>query len=341
MLNALRAAVLLLGFAGFAPHAAQSAGPPNAVGVRLVEYVTPDHRAMSMVVFYPAGSTGPQLELPFTVGLDLRADAPVLADGARHPLVMLSHGRGSDAFQYAWLGQALAANGMVVAGVNHYRANTYQREIGWLANRIWQRPIDISLGITYLLSEPAWRDYLDPEAIGVMGHSQGGFTALWIGGARVNAERFLAFQRRFINDPKIPEAIRRDLPLDAGPALAVADPRVKAIFAMAPGVVQAFGMDAEGLRQLAVPAFLAVGEADGQTPPADNAVFAAEHIPGARLWVIPGPVGHEIFTNECDEEGRNEFPEACVDHPGVDRHALHEQIAAAALDFFRTNLRPR
>ena len=70
-----------------------------------------------------------------------------------------------------------------------------------------------------------------------------------------------------------------------------------------------------------------------RTPP-DNAAFAAQHIPGAQLWLIPGGAGHEIFTNECDEEGRMEFPEGCIDAPGVDRHAIHAEIARRALAFF-------
>ena len=110
---------------------------------------------------------------------------------------------------------------------------------------------------------------------------------------------------------------------------------------MAPGVVQAFGMDPDGLRQLRVPTFLTVGASDTMTPPAENAAYAAQHIPNARLWVIPGEVDHEIFTNECDQEGRNEFPESCIDRPGVDRHALHGEIAAAAIRFFTDNLHPR
>jgi predicted dienelactone hydrolase len=255
-------------------------------------------------------------------------------DAARHPLVMLSHGRGSDAWQYAWFAEALASRGYIVAALNHYRANTYDREIAYLANKIWQRPIDVSLDITFLLNDPFWSARIDPDRIGVSGHSQGGFTSLWIGGARINAGKFLAFQRRFVNNQQIPESIRSTLPVDAGPALDVRDGRVKAVFAMAPGVIQAFGMDEAGLRQLGVPAFLAVGAADTQTPPAENAAFAARYIPGAQLWVIPGPVGHEIFTNECDEEGKNEFPEGCIDAPGVDRATLHAEIAAAALKFF-------
>jgi len=87
-----------------------------------------------------------------------------------------------------------------------------------------------------------------------------------------------------------------------------------------------------------VPAYLIVGAADTQTPPAENAAFAAKYIPRAELNIIPGRVDHEIFTNECDQEGKDNFPESCIDAPGVDRHQLHEMIGAAALTFFDRNL---
>ena len=58
-------------------------------------------------------------------------------------------------------------------------------------------------------------------------------------------------------------------------ALNVDDKRIKAAFAMAPGIVQAFGMDEGGLRQLKVPAYITVGAADTQAPLAENAEFCA------------------------------------------------------------------
>jgi len=127
-------------------------------------------------------------------------------------------------------------------------------------------------------------------------------------------------------------------PLDPAPALTVRDKRIKAAFAMAPGIIKAFGMDEEGLRQLAIPTYITVGARDTQTPPADNAEFAAKNIPGAELYVIPGPVDHEIFVNECDEEGKDEFPEACIDAQGVDRGAIHRTVGEAALKFFDKSL---
>jgi len=101
---------------------------------------------------------------------------------------------------------------------------------------------------------------------------------------------------------QIPQHIREELPLDPEPALNVKDDRVKAVFAMASGIIKAFGMDEAGLRQLDVPAYITVGAGDTQTPPAENAEFAAKYIPHAEFVVIPGAVDHEIFVNECDGE---------------------------------------
>jgi predicted dienelactone hydrolase len=148
----------------------------------------------------------------------------------------------------------------------------------------------------------------------------------------------VAYQRRWKENPVVPAYLRAQMRLDPEPARDLRDDRVKAAFAMAPGDIQGFGMDGAGLRQMAVPAYLIVGAGDTTTPPEDNAGFAAKHIPHARLDVLPGPVNHEIFGNECDQIGRDNYAEACIDARGVDRAKLHEYIGKAALTFFDTNL---
>ena len=107
---------------------------------------------------------------------------------------------------------------------------------------------------------------------------------------------------------------------------------------MAPGDVQGFGMDGVGLRKMKIPTYIIVGAGDTTTPPKDNAEFAAKYIPHAQLDLLAGQVNHEIFDNGCDQLGRDNYPEACIDAPGVDRAKLHEYIGNAALRFFDTNL---
>jgi predicted dienelactone hydrolase len=313
------------------------------VGLKQLELTDPHQggRRLALAVFHPAvipERTTTAFIMPFFVKLHLYKDVEASFGGAKHPLVVFSHGRGSNGLYYAWFAEALASHGYIVAALNHYRANTYDSTIAYLANKLWQRPIDVGLVISFLLNDPFWGKHIDGNRIGVAGHSQGGFTALWVGGARINPEKYLAFQRGWRDNQMVPEHLRRELPLDVGPALAVHDSRVKAVFAMAPGIVQAFGMDADGLRQLTVPAYITVGASDTQTPPQENAEFAAKYIPHAELHVIPGRVDHEIFVNECNEDGKNELPEACIDAPGVDRGKIHEIIGNAALQFFDASL---
>jgi predicted dienelactone hydrolase len=313
----------------------------HPVGLRQVEFAD-SGRQLALAMFYPAlQGSGRPLTMPFFTNLNLHEDATLDLSGAKRPLVMFSHGRGSNGLYYAWFAEYLAARGYIVAAIYHHRANTYDSSIAYLANKVWQRPVDIGLALSFLLRDDGWSRAIDPARIGIAGHSQGGFTSLWIGGARVNAEKYLAFQTHWRNNPMVPEHLRRELPLDPKPALNVADGRVKAAFAMAPGIVQAFGMDEAGLRQMSIPAYITVGARDTQTPPGPNAEFAAKYIPRAQLVVLPGLVDHEIFTNECSEEGRNEFPESCIDAEGVDRHAIHKSVGDAAIGFFGKWLAPR
>lgn len=141
------------------------------------------------------------------------------------------------------------------------------------------------------------------------------------------------------NNQVVPAYLREQMQVYPEPTRDLRDNRVKAAFAMAPGDIQGFGMDEAGLRQMAIPSYIIVGAGDTTTPLKESAEFAAKYMPHARLDVLPGPVGHEIFGNECDQVGRDNFPDACVDAPGVDRAKLHAYIGRAALKFFDANLR--
>jgi predicted dienelactone hydrolase len=318
---------------------------PYLVGMTQLEYVDPSEggRPLNLMLIYPAvpAATAAPFKIFMSVNLHLHKDAPVVSDGLKHPLVMFSHGAGGNGSLYAWFGEYLASHGYVVAMVYHFRANTYDSSALYVRNRIWQRPRDLSLIISHLLEDQVWGPQIDPSRIGVAGHSQGGFTSLWIGGATVNPDLFLQYQRGWKDNEMVPAYIREEMKLDAELARSVRDDRVQAVFAMAPGDIQGFGMDEAGLRQMTTPAYLIVGAGDTTTPLNENAGFAAKYIPHAQLDVLPGAVGHEIFDNECDKIGRDNYPESCNDAPGVDRTKLHSYIGETALKFFDLNLHVR
>lgn len=316
---------------------------PYSVGMKQMEFVSPnDHRHLAFALFYPASIKNEMtpFQMFFFTNLHFYKEADPLLRKTPFPLLILSHGRGSNGLYYAWFAEYLASHGYIVAAVYHYRANTYDSTAMYLANKLWQRPRDISLIITYLLNHPTWKQRIDSTRIAVAGHSQGGFTALWIGGATVNPKKYLTFQKHWINNEVIPLYLRRQLPLNAEPALHVKDNRIKAVFAMAPGDVPAFGMDENGLQNLKLPAFIIVGASDTQTHPKENAEFAAKYIPHAKLVILPGRVDHEIFVNECTQAGKDAFPETCIDAPGIDRGKLHQEIGEMAVRFFNTSMPP-
>ena len=332
---AIALAALVACLCGLGSARAQSAGMTQ------VEFSDPSDgaRPIDYLLIYPAkpdaGATA--TKLPLSTNLHLFLDAPA-APGGKHPLVVFSHGAGGNGAGYAWFGEYLAERGYIVAMTYHYRANTYETSALYLRNRIWQRPHDVSLIITQLLEDKVWGQRIDAGRIGVAGHSQGGFTSLWIGGAMVNPDLFVAYQRAWKANIAVPAYIRNEMTIDAEPTRHLRDERVKAAFAMAPGDLKGFGMDEAGLRQMKIPTYLIVGESDTEAPVEDNAGFAAQYIPKATLDILRGPVRHEIFGNECDQLGRDNFADACLDAPGVDRGKLHDYIGKAALDFFNANL---
>src|SRR5258707_8104910 len=116
----------------------------------------------------------------------------------------------------------------------HYRANTYDQTVMYTRSNLWQRPRDITLDLTNLLQDKVWGPHIDPNRIGVAGHSQGGFTSLWIGGAKVNPDLYLAYQTHWRNNPVGAAYFRAGLPLDSWPPRAVPGSRLEAPLAVDP-----------------------------------------------------------------------------------------------------------
>jgi len=109
------------------------------------------------------------------------------------------------------------------------------------------------------------------------------------------------------------------------------DPRVTAAFAMAPvGIF--FGPGA--FDHVSAPIFLAWATADRVLLPDENAelVKRAPTLQGTR--VVEG-AGHYVFLAPCTFT-----PELCSDPAGVDRAAVHAQLARDAEAFFRSKATP-
>ena len=58
---------------------------------------------------------------------------------------------------------------------------------------------------------------------------------------------------------------------------------------------------------------------------------------GASTLTISG-AGHYIFLDTCTSAAKRSLPAVCDDRPGVDREAVHQQVARDAIAFFDRTL---
>lgn len=309
-------------------------------------------RPLETSIWYPAAAGAQEQDwesLGFKAGRSARSAAIAPGPNPR-PLIVLSHGTGGAAAGIAWLGETLAANGYIVAAVNHH-GNTVAEPTRPLQGTLvwWDRPQDVTVLIDRLLADPVWGPRIDRSRIGIAGFSIGGYTALASVGARLSRAQW----RAFCMDPateaqcELPPEVSSRFPpgedvrlltRDVRVLKAVAhmeddyrDPRIRAALSIAPVVGAALQRDS--LRAITVPVHLVVGEDDDQAAPRWNASPVAQAIPKAKLDIYP-KVTHYSFLPVCNEAGAVLVKESCTDAPGVDRRALHRKVGALAVDFF-------
>lgn len=312
-------------------------------------------RPLLVDVWYPAAPTAH--EAPVLVG---EPEAPLFraghaARGANlpdddliFPLIMISHGTGGAAVQLGWLASALAAQGYIVAGVNHHGNTAVEPYTPQGFARVWERPQDLTLMLDRLLDDPIFGSRIDLRRVGAAGFSIGGYTALALAGGVLDLHALQAAYRASgrplasLAPPEFPDAetvvalLTRLADEDSSHRQSYCDGRVRAAFVIAPAFGEAF--TAAGLAPIIIPVKIVAGAADTNTPPSLNAVRYTSLIKQADLVILDGQVGHYTFLAESTPLGQRLLPELCVDHPSIDRAAIHQQVSQSAVEFFERHL---
>ena len=316
-----------------------------------------DHRdSVRYTVWYPAQpearetalTIGPPGAPLFEVGT--AATDAAIAPG-RWPVLLLSHGNGGSARMMGWFGTAMARAGYVVIAVDHPCNNGMDRMTEAGSILMWNRVDDLAAALHAVQADHALSAHLDAARLGVAGYSAGGFTALVAAGARPDLQRLLAFCRAHpddgvciaqAEDPSL--TLARRMTAVATPQLAPwveqagadrAIPGVRAVFLMAPAMVQAFAPAALGTLQ--PPVSIIVGSADAVAAPATNSEVAARALPNAQLTTLPA-VGHYDFLSRCTALGTARVGALC--EVAADKQATHDSAIRAATALFDAALPP-
>jgi predicted dienelactone hydrolase len=192
------------------------------------------------------------------------------------PVIVISHGLGSDRASFAYLAEHLASYGFVVAVPEHPGSSADQLQAlldGRAAEVVSPREfIDRPLDVTYLLdeltrlsqSDPDFQGRLNLQQVGVLGQSFGGYTALALAGAPLRLNHLQTNCRSLettLNLSLLLQCVALRLPQSE---YNLADPRIKAAIAINP--VDSSIMGRASLSQITMPLMMVSGSNDTIAP---------------------------------------------------------------------------
>ncbi|MBD1843232.1 alpha/beta hydrolase [Cyanobacteria bacterium FACHB-63] len=265
------------------------------------------------------------------------------------PVVVISHGLGSDRGTFRYLAEHLASHGIAVAVPEHPGSNAKQLQalVGGTVNEVTTPSefIDRPLDIKYLLDElerkvntdPRYRS-LNVKQVGLLGQSFGGYTVMALAGAPINFQQL----QRSCQPAEIDRTLNLSLLLQcragALPPISynLSDSRVKAIIAINPITSSVFGQAA--IAQIETPTMVITGNADTVAPalPEQIQPFTWLKAPERYLALIDRGT-HFSALQEGDAQGVPLPPEVIGEAPNVARRYVN----ALSLAFFQTYIANR
>jgi len=260
-------------------------------------------------------------------------NAPVAA-GA-FGLIVVSHGAGGMALLHRDLAMVLASQGYVVAAPTHPRGkgNDISGVDVWVG-----RPKQVSTVIDAVLEDGTLASHIERERIGVVGHSNGGYTALAVAGAKPSTGAVAAHCRHHPDDVKFCSyggAATRESSREVGHVPELRDPRVRSVVLMAPNAAP-FTDDA--LVKVTIPVLVYAAEKDDLTRVRYHAERLAKAVPQAECVLVKG-AGHFSFIASFPTALKIVAGEGARDPDGFDRDALHEAMNWEIVRFFNRTLR--
>ncbi|WP_017721877.1 alpha/beta hydrolase [Kamptonema formosum] len=259
------------------------------------------------------------------------------------PVIVISHGLGSDRKTFQYLAEHLASYGFAVAVPQHPGSDARQflALVNGTASEVAEpaefiaRPLDVKYLLDALAelekTDPALRGRLNLEQVGVVGQSFGGYTSLALAGAPIDFQQLQADCQNLDTTWNISLLLQcRALEL---PRLdyQLGDPRIKAALAINP--VDSSILGPKSLSQIKVPVMLVASGADTAAPalPEQIRPFTWLRTPNKYLVLIGN--GTHFSTLVESESDPVKIPAEVI---GPSPALAYRYASALSLAFFQT-----
>nr|WP_295941885.1 hypothetical protein [uncultured Acidovorax sp.] len=331
------------------------ATPASAQYAGLRTLVVPGAEPVTVALFYPTPVVA--RTQPMGPWRPVVTPGAPVATAPLKGLILISHGTGGHELGHHNLATRLAADGYLVAALRHPGDNWEDRSMITSGRYFSERPRQVSRVLDALLASPEWGPRIPGGRIGAVGHSAGGYTVLALAGAQAEPARAAQHCRSVSDDPgfcslgKLPSRSQSGQATPAaavaaaptqgpaaaqdGPLVSVADPRIRAVVAMAPmAVVFTQG----SLKAISVPVRLMVAERDAVLTGKYHGGYVAANLLAAQASTVPG-AGHFAFMAQSVWPLASEAGDAAANPEGFDRVAYHATLENEVAEFLDRQLR--
>ena len=263
------------------------------------------------------------------------------------PVIVISHGLGSDRTTFTYLAEHLASHGYFVAVPEHLETSA-----NGLANFLAgnapppgpevfiNRPLDITTVLNLLEEKQKKSEFPAPlllNNVGVLGQSYGGYTALAVGGAGFNISKI---------NQECEESKNRQLTLNisillqcqassvANKGYNLRDERVQAIIAINPITSVVFGQ--EGMSQIEIPVLMIGGSDDYIAPAVPEQIYPFSWLTNPNKYLILLGQGTHFSFLEPGEKSVLPVPPELI---GPEPELAFPYLKAISLVFFNAYIR--
>ena len=252
---------------------------------------------------------------------------------------VISHGAMGSAMDYNWLGYAMASQGIVTVGINHFGESWIygKKHIDPSAVlRFEQRPADVSFVLTQLAlnytaannKTALFSATIDWNNITAIGHSSGGATAIALAGSQLAISKAKAYCASEVSSSDKSCAYMQqqspDINANAEIGFSFRDARIKRVIALDPALGHA--TTEKSLDHINIPV-LVIGSRQNDFLNFDHhAGFYGEHIPQAKSLVLDKGEGHFIYLDSCDRPYKAMGVPLCTDRQGVNRELVQKNL---------------